>query len=527
MTAYEHELALVGGGHVSSPRSADRPHAAAGASTEPARPAPADDGPIVLGLIRRLADEFAHESVRYCHWKSNEAIAKSASGDNDLDLLIDREDATGFAAVLHRLGFRAARPPADREVPGIIDYYGRDEETGRIVHVHAHHQLVLGDDMTKNFRLPLAEAYLGSATRDGLLPLPSPEFEYTVFVLRMVVKHSPWDAQLNRKGRLTASERRELAYLQERIDHREVERLVDTHLPMLDRRLFEACARTAAESVGRATRVRTARRLLRALEPYGRRRGTADLALRMWRRQRRRIAARLPGHTGKKRITTGGALIAVIGGDGAGKSTVVERLHAMLSSDLDTRRCHMGKPPWSRLTRALKRPMRKLRTYGLFGETTVPAWADGEDTVHGPAFALWHVLTARDRYLEYRRACRAVARGTVVLCDRFPSPHLRLMDGPRAGAARGSQRNRLTAHLARLEQRYYDRMMAPDVLIVLRVSPAVAVARRQGEDDEGVRRRATEVYEADWSGTGALVVDADRSADAVFADIARAVWGVL
>ena len=44
-----------------------------------------------------------------------------------------------------------------------------------MVHVQAHYQLVLGDDMTKNFRIPLEDAYLAlMKTGADLLPESKP-----------------------------------------------------------------------------------------------------------------------------------------------------------------------------------------------------------------------------------------------------------------------------------------------------------------------------------------------------------------
>lgn len=41
-----------------------------------------------LELIVELVDAFDRSGVAYCHWKSNQAIARSATGENDLDLLV-------------------------------------------------------------------------------------------------------------------------------------------------------------------------------------------------------------------------------------------------------------------------------------------------------------------------------------------------------------------------------------------------------------------------------------------------------
>ena len=46
------------------------------------------------------------EKIDYCHWKSNAAIDRSASGDNDLDLLVSRSDAQQFTELLDQLGYK-------------------------------------------------------------------------------------------------------------------------------------------------------------------------------------------------------------------------------------------------------------------------------------------------------------------------------------------------------------------------------------------------------------------------------------
>ena len=46
-----------------------------------------------LKIVEDLCGALAEEKVDYCHWKSNEALDRSASGDNDLDLLIGRAPA--------------------------------------------------------------------------------------------------------------------------------------------------------------------------------------------------------------------------------------------------------------------------------------------------------------------------------------------------------------------------------------------------------------------------------------------------
>ena len=235
---------------------------------------------LVVALCRALEDE----GIRYCHWKSNEAIERSASGENDLDLLIDRSDTDRFGAVLHELGFKQARPAPSREVPGLIDHYGLDAGSGRLVHLQAHYQLVLGDDMTKNFHLPVERAYLDSKGASELIRVPAPEFELAVFVVRMILKHSTWDAQLCLMGGLSASEQRELTHLLAQVPEPGRATALAERLPFLSPQLVDRCLRSLESPPSRWQRASIARSLERDLAAYARQARSVDIAQRTVRR---------------------------------------------------------------------------------------------------------------------------------------------------------------------------------------------------------------------------------------------------
>ena len=65
------------------------------------------------------------------------------------------------------------------------------------------------------------------------------------------------------------------------------------------------------------------------------------------------------------------------------------------------------------------------------------------------------------------------------MSDRMPLSQLRTMDGSRTSWLSGSAGlGYLARRLVALEMSYYAKIEPPDVLIVLRVDPAVAVQRR-------------------------------------------------
>lgn len=516
---------------------AGRPDASERSGAEPDPTSIVDRGPrmpdaVALELVERLCGALRAEGVRYCHWKSNEALGRSASGDNDLDLLVDRRHAAGFDEILARLGFKHARGPSAKEVPSVFHAYGYDAPSGRLVHVHAQYQLVLGDDATKGYRVPIEAAYLAGATQGPLFRVASPELELLVFVIRMTLKHATWDAMASRQGRLSASERRERDDLLSSADPATLDPLVAEHLPEVDRRLWERCLAATAPRSGVRQRIVASRQLRHALAACARRTHRADTSLKTWRRGcaviRRYVLRR---RSTRKRLDRGGALIAFVGGDGAGKSTVAEHTGRWLAAGFDNTIVHLGRARWSLITLALKGGMAVGRFVGLFPSLRGSKYLslEGELELPGYPWLLWNVLTARDRYRAYTRARRAAARGTLVICDRFPLPFLRSMDGPRA--TRLANHAGLSAMARRLvdrELRYYARIRYPDILIALRVDPDVAVARKRGEDEEGfVRPRSEEAWTIDWSSTSADVVDAGQPLEEVLGRVRSLIWARL
>jgi thymidylate kinase len=348
----------------------------------------------------------------------------------------------------------------------------------------------------------------------------------------MTLKRATWDAIAYGRGRLNETELRELAWLEERVHEADLRRVVCERLPFVGPGLWDRCRRCLMPGASVTARVLAARALIRALEAHGRRSPARDAALRVTRRATWGMRRYVFGRRTRKRLASGGTLIALVGGDGAGKSSAAHGLSSWLAEVLETHTVHMGKPPRSVTTLVVKGLMVVGRKAGLFASTRLPAWATSDDALTarfpGYAWLVWHALTARDRRREYARARRLAANGAIVVCDRFPLSEIRFMDGARTSRVPGLTGGaRLARWLIERERRCYAQILRPEVLVVLRLAPEIAVRRRTDEDAEFVRLRSGEVWDADWRDSGGYILDASQPQADVLEQIKAYVWSRL
>jgi len=487
----------------------------------------------VSSLIGRLNDE----GVRYCHWKSNWILSETLAGETDLDLLVHRQDAGPYRRILQDLGFRPAVEDGGAPFPSVEHHHALDDASGALVHIHSYYRVISGGSLAKNYHLPLEEMLLRDRASHGTVKVPARGAELIVFVLRMSLKHATL-AELVLVKRDWTNVRRETASLVTEEARAEAEALLPVWLPAFDTKLFAAALDALSTPASVARRVLLGRRVRAELRPYAR-----NGRLRAWLAELKAFGGkafhRWRGSPKRLRPAGGGAVIAFVGPEATGKSTLLADAESWLGAHFTVHRVHAGKPPSTFLTVAPNMLLPALRSF-FPGQrstrvTASPISEVEEGTTHNRfpiLFGVRAVFLAHDRRALLTRAYASAANGAIVLCDRYPSVERGALDGAQLGhdhvpAPAGALRR----WLASVEARLYGDIQPPDLVLYLTAPLEVALERNRSrgksEPESYLLSRHARSSNLRFERTQVHVVETDRPLEEVRSEIRRVMWAAL
>jgi len=251
----------------------------------------------------------------------------------------------------------------------------------------------------------------------------------------------------------------------------------------------------------------------------------------------RMLSARRPQ---RRSVPTGGLLIAFLGADGSGKSTIAHDIATVLAGKLDVLLLYFGSG--SGPSSWLRWPLNALRAgaarLGLLPTGQgLPGGPDGRGNGgrqarrRGPlltfALIVWALVLAREKRRKLLDAWKARDAGIIVLSDRYPQSQISgFNDGPLLNEFL-HHRNWLLRWIARHESKPYlwAEEFPPDLVIKLNVSPETALQRKHDMKLRDIVRRIKAVRDLSYPFPVSVAeVDANRPLLTVRADVGRIVW---
>jgi hypothetical protein len=489
----------------------------------------------VLSLLRMILDHLHRQKISYCYWKSSSRVHAALAGEGDLDLLIAREDQHRAKRILLECGFKLFPSVANREHPAILSFLGYDEPTGLLIHLHLHFRLVLGERLLKNYCVPWEEGILAGAILHPTLPVRTldPMSEALLLAIRACL-------QLRRLGPITLRGWQDTRH-KFALDREDLAARVDR--TMLRNRAAELLSEDLAEMLADAICGKQAlegqRRLRRRIQKHFAAYRTYN-AFEARLRSAGRAILWVAGSLNKRflhmprpwsrRAPGGGCVVAVIGVDGSGKTTVVAAIQAWLGSEIDVIPIYFGT--------GAGRPSLLLRPFKLMvplvthvlkikpkGASHGKISRDAPGLLYGALLMVWATVVALEKRVKLLAARRGANRGLIVLADRYPQNEIiGFNDSPLL-----TRLTRVPLWLRRFEAAAYDlaRRLPPDLVIKLVVKPETAARREPDMDPAVIWERVGAVQQLTFAGAHVMCVDAEQSLSEVVRAVKREIWRVL
>ncbi|MBS3651681.1 transposase [Pseudaminobacter sp. 19-2017] len=491
--------------------------------------------PVAAALFQAL-DEAG---VRYGIVRNLATLPDALAGRDDVDLLVDKQDYPAFCAIVNRFhGLRGVSLSChDNVCAGREDWFVPDFSCGGYLHLDTHIGVRVGWKFRKRYLAFDYSAITGwqrTSVNGVSVPVVSPEDEIRIAIARFAFR--AWALPWRRWVAISGDWKDQLA----KLPAVPGEQGVHVAECRFGRTGMVSC-RIRQEGDGLAVDRRDLTRLrhsIRQMSGFTGSGGIADPAVHLVRKISYRavsVLGRLMPRAvpAKRRLGSGGIVVALVGPDGLGKSTQVDRLTKLFRWKFGCAKAYLGTGEgtgwWLRkvLQRLVFRHRRQLKAAAVQSDNEAASQRRGaKQGILGAGLAVWGVLIAIERYAVVKRAHRWATRGLIVICDRWPQARRSgYLDGPMIPPKLSLVRG--LAPLARLEQKLYQKMeeFRPHLTLHLVSDHAVSDSRKPGEiSKEAFDARLSLMAELRALDKDIRVVDASSGIEAVNRELFRRIW---
>lgn len=491
----------------------------------------------MLSVSKKLFERLNEEKIRYCSFKSNEHLEEGLCGDTDLDVLVDLIDYNKVKSILSDLKFIELEPHGIGSYPNVVNWYGYDNKTGKMIHLHMHFELMTGKGLVKEYQFPWGQLFFEKSFCDGKNGVKQvlPQYEYILLCTRAAVKRMVDLSILIKKRTIARDIEVELEYLKKNTSEEDIKVAMEQmYSKEFCERNYECFANI--KDLSPKQYYSLVKRIRKYTKHFRRMKSWWALLISLRNRTIRRICIYLNSHMEfalpiRKRCYNGAGSFAFVGIDGSGKSTVSRMIKEWLEKELDIAFFYSGsgdgKINW------LSSIMLKLYGRKRRKEASVLSDNKGKEQLNRKysfikAFfaSIAYLRILKDNIKNLKKSQKYIKKGIVCIMDRYPQNSI---EGYHDGAKLTKyKRNRwsIINLFVRKEQQLLSQVKdrAYDMVIQMVVSAEVSFERKPEESLASLQKKVETLRQVKYDAKKIMKVDAEQPLANVVLQVKEMIW---
>ena len=490
----------------------------------------------MLKSIEKMLIAFETNNIIYCHWKSNEHLEEALLGDTDLDILFLPEQRNKLDIILNECGLKRFRSLPLMQYNAIEDYIGFDKDTAKIWHLHLHYQMTLGEKHLKGYTITPWNSYILEHRQLDKLGIytSSCEIELVLLIVRIALKKRMRDFG----KKIGKDDLIEFVWLSNRVNF---DLLLKFAKDMLDEQAAKEILEISKNGLRNKNQLSKLQRILRKdLKLFT---GYSRISSRYMRTKReifwllggvkRRLG--IESVKANRRISpSGGCVVALLGCDGAGKSTTLAYVKKEFQKKLDVVTVYFGSGDGS--SSLLRKPMKLVakRVGGKGLGHTVEKEYENKDKIslkakmYSFAKVLWAITLAQEKKAKLKKMTKARNASMLVLTDRYPQTEISgFSDGPLLTKYSTNTKG-LMKKISEWEYNIYKSAYVnpPDLVIKLMVPTEIAISRKPEMTVDEIENKKRVVMAMNAS-RHSVIIDTSREMTKSFSDVREEIWKII
>lgn len=421
--------------------------------------------------MNSLFKKLNEEQILYAVWKDTQAVTSFFDGNKELDILVHENCRYSFEKIIGEYGFihlKVRAMLAKENIEHYITY-----KNGKYFHLHVYYQLITGNHFVKEYKFHINTDIFNRSIKVNQVKTIGSEDEMALVLLRLSLKQSLFFTSIK------ASELQRASRLAKTINAKHVALKLQYYSDIESKSIV-----AIIEDIANKSNVDKSLIKLKKEFKFYRTKGVASFYKTLLLMKCYLMLLRI-GRSSNKTLPNKGITIAIMGTDGSGKSTIVNKISTIFKAKTSTRVIYLGgnNKTYSLVTRLCFLIYKALSIFSPFKEKHYFAWV-----LYSLGIGILEYAKANDREVKVRQGNKLKNKGWIVIFERFPMvglfdfPNKLYQDDKTQWFSRAG--GKLVKHLlSKLESKVLN-VEQPDISFLLTVEFETMLKRRQMADNE-------------------------------------------